>query len=177
MVRDAAELAALYDAKASAEEDAADALLPAVPVKRSGDVLGRVLLVKGMPGEADRAKSESLAGPDGEAARAALEALEVPTGSMLAVVSRPDGAGTPALGARRRLARYLEAADPAIAIALDALAADDLAVAAGVPALPFGEAVEHRGRVLLAVDGLEASLGDDARKKRVWRQFRGLTTR
>lgn len=179
MVRDTAGLAALrdlYAAKATAELDAADEVLPAIPVKRTGDDLGRVLLVKGEPGSGDLAAGAALAGADGEAARAALTALGVPVDSLLAVVSRPAGSATPLDAAHRRLARYLEAADPALAIALDALAADDLAAAAGVPALPFGEAVECRGRVLLAVDGLEASLSDEKRKRRVWRQFRALET-
>ena len=42
--------------------------------------------------------------------------------------------------------------------------------------LSFGVPAHVRGRVLLAVDGLEASLADEARKKRVWEQFRGLRT-
>jgi hypothetical protein len=178
MVRDAQDvrLRRLYDAKALAEEDAADAVLGAAPeVRRSGDVLGRVLLVKGEPGEADLAAGEALAGADGEAARSALDALGVDTASILAIVSRPVRGATPVLAAAR-VARYVEAADPELVVALDDVAQDDLQRAFGLKVLPFGEPLTLRGRVLLAVDGLETSLADEARKKRVWAQFRALKT-
>jgi hypothetical protein len=178
MVRGAAvdDLRALYDVKACAEEDAADALLAEVPVHRTGDVRGRVLLLKGEPGEADTAAGEALAGADGEAARAALDALGVDTGSVLAIVTRPSPDVEPEFTAAR-VARYLEAADPAIAVALDEVARDDLARAVGLAALLFGEPKTLDGRVLLAVDGLEASLADAARKRRVWTHFRALATK
>jgi hypothetical protein len=173
--RDVADLAALYAAKAAAEEDAADALLPDLPVRRAGDPDALVLLVKGEPGTFDLEAGEALAGPDHEAVRAALEALEVDAGSLLAVVSRPVEDATPE-AITRRLALYLEACDPALAIALDAVAAEDLAAAAGLRSLMFGDPAHIRGRVLLAVDGLEASLADEERKKRVWAQLRSLKT-
>lgn len=163
----------LHLAKAQAEQDAADAALPGIAVLASGDPLGRVLLVKGEPGAADLAAGEALAGADGDAARAALEALGIPTASVLAVVTRP-AAATTADAARMRLAIYLESADPGLVVALDATAADDLAAAAGLRALPFGKPEHVRGRVLLAVDGLEASLADETRKRRVWGQLQGL---
>ena len=170
------ELAALYAAKAAAEEAAADALLAGLRVRSSGVPDARVMLVKGEPGKADLRAGEALAGPDREAARSALEALAVDAGSLLAVVSRPtpDAAADAIV---RRLALHLEACDPALAVALDAAAAEDLAAAAGVRSLPFGEIAHVRGRTLLAVDGLEASLADDARKRRVWAQFKGLKPR
>lgn len=177
MVRDPeplAELRALYAAKATAEEDAADALLPSLPVRRSGDPLARVLLLKGEPGPADLSAGEALAGADGDAARAALDALSLPVGSVLAVVTRPSAEVTPDL-AVGRLAIYLEACDPEVAVALDGIAAEDLAAAVGMRALPFGEPGRVRGRVVLAVDGLEASLEDEARKRRVWSQLKVLT--
>ncbi|HEY3318041.1 MAG TPA: hypothetical protein VGK50_06430 [Coriobacteriia bacterium] len=177
MVRDADELEdlrRLYAAKAQAEQQAADALVPGIRVLASGEATARVLLVKGDPGEADLAAGEALAGPDGDAALAALAALGVGTASVLALVTRP-APGTSADAAVERLARYLESADPAVAVALDGVAAGDLAAAAGLAGLPFGSSVLAHGRVLLAVDGLEASLADEARKKRVWAQFRGLT--
>lgn len=177
MVRDAGEIAALralYGAASSAEEDAADALLPGLPVKRRGEPAARVLLLKGEPGAADVAAGSALDGPDGDAARSALEALGVPLdGGVLAIVTRP-AAGTSAAIASERVARYLEAADPQVALALDDTARDDLAAAAGLRSLPFGELRRVRGRMLLAVDGLEASLVDDERKKRVWAQLKAL---
>jgi hypothetical protein len=168
-----AELRALYLAKAKAEQDDADALLPTLRVLSGGDPLARVLLVKGVPGLADVAAGEALAGADGDAARAALQALGVGTSSVLAVVTRA-AAGARGDPAVERLGRYLESADPGIAIALDEVAAADLAAAAGLGSLVFGEAVRVHGRLLLAVDGLEASLADEARKKRVWKQLGAL---
>jgi hypothetical protein len=169
---DARALQALYDAKALAEERGADALLPGA-VRSDGDLQARVLLLKGEPSAADVSAGRALAGPDRDAAVAALTALGIDTASVLAVCSRP-GAGGAADGAAPRLARYLEAADPALAVALDAAAAADLAAAAGLPALPFGEPVSVQGRTLLAVDGLEASLADEGRKRAVWAQFKAL---
>jgi hypothetical protein len=158
------ELRGLYVAKAVAEEDAADALLGTeLRVRRGGDPLGRVLLLKGEPGEADVASGEALAGGDGDAARAALDALDVETESVLAVVTRPSREADPVLAAAR-VARYLEAADPALVVALDEVAQDDLQRAIGLKLLPFGEPAVVAGRTLLAVDGLEASLADEARK-------------
>lgn len=180
MVREAADdvaaLAALYAGKAAAEEAAADALVGGAPVRSAGEPDARLLLVKGELGASDLEAGEALAGPDREAALAALAALQVDAGSFLAVASRPV-AGAAAKAVVRRLALYLEACDPGLAIAVDATAAEDLARAAGLPALPFGEPAHVRGRTLLAVDGLEASLGDEDRKKRVWAQFRGLGTK
>ena len=48
------------------------------------------------------------------------------------------------------------------------------AEAAGLPALLFGDPVVLNGRTLLAVDGLEESLDDPARKRRVWQHFQSL---
>jgi hypothetical protein len=178
-VDEAASLAALYAAAASAEEDAADALLPAVPVARTGAPGARLLLVKGAPGPEDERAGAGPAGPDADAVLKALARL-VEEGAwpampddVLGVVTRP-AAGTAAGLAAARLARYLEAADPALAVALDETAAADLAVAAGLRALPFGEPAVVAGRTLLAVDGMEASLSDPERKKRVWAQLKSL---
>jgi hypothetical protein len=63
-----------------------------------------------------------------------------------------------------------------LAVALDAHAAEDLGLAFGVK-MAFGEPVMQQGRTLLAVDGLEASLDDPARKACVWRQFKALDVR
>jgi hypothetical protein len=92
---------------------------------------------------------------------------------VIGLVTRPS-ADAPRELVVRRVALYLEACDPAVVIALDREAGDDLAEAVGLPALRFGEPEHVRGRVLLAVDGLEASLADAARKKRVWAQLRSL---
>jgi hypothetical protein len=56
-------------------------------------------------------------------------------------------------------------------VALDARAAEDLAAAFDLPRLAFGVETCTAGRRLVALDGLEASLGDTASKRRVWEQI------
>lgn len=167
---DQAALRALYARKAAAELEAAE--VPGGAVRWSGDPLAEVALVKGRPGEADVETGRVLAGPDGEAARKALSALGLDE-AWFAACSRPDGAAPDEAGLRE-LSASIEAVDPRVVIALDADAAEDLAAAAGLPRLRFGVPVERDGRTYLAVAGLEASLGDEVRKRRVWRQFRSL---
>jgi hypothetical protein len=166
--------ATAYLAKVGVELDAADALLggAAGAVRRSGASGSRVLLVKGAPGPEDVAAGFALAGRDGDAARSALAALGIDATDALALCSRPTP-GIDAAVRAQRLARYLAASDPEVVIALDTEAAEELSAAVGAR-LAFGKPVERHGRVLLAVDGLEASLDDPGRKKRVWAQFKGL---
>lgn len=163
-----------FVAKATSELDAADALLgdAARAVHRSGEPGSRVLLVKGEPGAEDLVAGTALAGRDREAARSALGALDIDAADALAVCSR-SVAGADAAARGERLSRYLAASDPEVVVAIDREAAEDLGRAAGVR-LAFGKPVQVRGRTLLAVDGLEASLDDSARKRRVWAQFKAL---
>ena len=73
---EAARIDALYRAKARAEVDVAEALVPGANVVRGqGDLLADVLLVKGEPGAGDMAKKRALAGDDGAAIGKALDAL------------------------------------------------------------------------------------------------------
>jgi hypothetical protein len=170
---DAARLARLYAAKVKAELKRADEAL-GVPVRVSGagEMLASVVLVKGVPDAAERAARRALAGPDGEAAGKALEALGFEAGDSWAVVSRPADAPAPAHA--RRLELIVEAVDPRLVIALDDEAAEDLAAAFGLGALPAGQPVTARGRTLGAVGGLAASLGDAAAKARVWVRFKAV---
>jgi hypothetical protein len=172
-VTKAEELQALYEAKASAELTAADGLVPgSEAVRCDGYVLARTMLVKGRAGDEDVRSGRALAGRDGSAAEKALEALEIDPGSVFATISRSgDEADEGRLG---RLALQIEAVDPERVIALDAEAAEDVASVAELDGLPFGEPVAWRGRTLLAVDGLERSLGSEEAKLEVWRQFKGL---
>ena len=112
----------------------------------------------------------ALAGADAEAIARSLEALGLPA-VTLAVVTRPPGGRAPRGDAVRRL---VEACDPTWVVALDASAAEDAAAALGVHRLAFGRPRSVLGRVWLAVDGLEASLADPARKRAVWAQLRTL---
>lgn len=169
---DAASLRTLFEAKARAEIASADALAPGsdvVPV--TGALLAHIALVKGLPGPAEVAGGAALSGPDGKAAARALAALGYQPGSTFAIVSRVE----PGIAEERRTERLrlaLEAVDPRLIVALDAEAAQDVSLAFGIAPLGFGKPVRILGRTVVAVDGLEASLTDQSRKQRVWRQFR-----
>jgi uracil-DNA glycosylase len=165
----------LYRAKARVEVAQADVLIDgADAVACQGDELADVVLVKGEPGEADRTAGRALAGADGDAAAKALDALGLPR-TRFALCSRPTAADARARARRVRL--IIEAVDPRVVIALDGAAGEDLAAAFSLSTLIPGTPVGVLGRELLVVDGLEASLTDEGRKRRVWRQFQSLAHR
>jgi uracil-DNA glycosylase len=165
-------IAEIYSAKARAELARADALLPgSEAVAGKGDPFARVVLVKGVPGPEDERAGTAMAGPDGEAAAKALGALGLDSGGVFCTCSRPVDGGDPD-AVIERLAWIVEAVDPDVVLALDAEAAHDLARAVGVEELRFGEPSRRHGRAVLAVEGLEASLDDEARKARVWGQLK-----
>ncbi|MCE5191793.1 MAG: hypothetical protein LLG08_08560 [Actinomycetia bacterium] len=166
------DIAAVCAAKARAELAAADKRVDA-PIRWSGSVFPTVVLVKGEPGPAELAGGSALSGADGEAATKALEALGV-AGPTWSTVSRPRTPGD-ATSVGLRLREQICAVDPAVVIALDSTARDDVVAAFGLSVLPFGEPIAVLGVVLLAVDGLEQSLTDEARKRTVWKQLQGLT--
>jgi hypothetical protein len=166
------DIRAAFGGKVAAEVAAADALAPgsdAVPAR--GNPLARVLVLKGLPGPAEASGGPAVSGADGEAIVKALVALGYGEDDAFYSLTRPD----PSILADRRVARVgalLEAVDPLVVVALDAEAAEDISAAVGervVPASPR----EVMGRRYVAVDGLEASLGDERRKRRVWRQLQG----
>ena len=167
----AEQVRALFETRAKAELAAADSLAPGSDiVAYSGALLAAVALVKGLPGPAEASGGAALSGADGEAARKALVALGWADDAIFATLSRPEP-GLPAEQRGDRLRMQLEAVDPALVVALDAEAAADLAEAFGVPVPAFGAEMRVLGRRIVAVDGLEASLGDAGRKKRVWTQL------
>lgn len=161
---------ALFAEKAAAELAAADRSAPgsdAVPWR--GDSMADVFVVKGLPGPAEAAGGAAVSGADGDAADKALGALGHDMSRSFFTLSRPEpGIDPEARSIRLRM--QIEAVDPQLVVALDAEAAEDLARAFGVR-LPLGQERRAVGRRMLAVDGLEASLADPARKKRVWRQL------
>ena len=162
---------ALFEARARTELAAADALAPGSDVVAwSGALLAEIALVKGLPGPAEASGGAALSGADGEAARKALTALGWADDAIFCTLSRPEP-GLPAEQRGDRLRLQLEAVDPALVLALDAEAAADLAEAFGIAQPAFGAEVRVLGRRIVAVDGLEASLGESARKKRVWSQL------
>lgn len=169
----------LYAAKSAEELRIAASLVPEADcVPDRGPADARVLLVKGCAGPAEASGLPALVGPDGQAAAAALEALGFDPESVYATVSRPgadpepDGASARAHGARLRAT--IEAVDPFAVVALDAAAAQDVAIAFDMSSVDFGVVRRVNGRSILAVDGLEASLYDDHRKRVVWAQLRSL---
>jgi len=171
----AAALRALHEARVAAELAAADAMLPgsdATPSK--GDPFAAIVVVKGLPGPAEASGKPALSGADGEAARKALDALRWDDASVFFILSRPGAAPDQASRAAR-VRRQIEAVDPELVLAVDAEAAHDTAVAFGLSSLGFDEVVRAGGRRFVACDGLEASLGDPARKRRVWAQLKRVT--
>lgn len=174
---DSAAIEKLFAAKVRAELEESDRLAPGADVFRwSGDVFAEVVLVKGDPGPAEVAGGAALSGPDGEAARKALAALGFDPESAFATVARPEPSIGDAL-LRRRLKMQVETVDPYAVVALDSTAAREIALAFDLSSLPFGVEVFSDGRVFVSVDGLEASLGDESARRRVWNQFRALKPR
>jgi hypothetical protein len=180
-VAPAASLRESFEAKASAELAAADAIVPGSSrVAGHGSLLATIVLLKGEPGEEDRAAGRALAGPDGEAADKALAALGIdPAGAwrMCTRASAPGGAkGGPSdpEARARRVELAVEAVDPDLVLALDPEAGEDLARAFRLAGLAPGRPVSARGRTLGAVSGLAASLGDEGAKARVWAEIRAV---
>ncbi len=164
----------LYESKARAELAEADGLASGADViASSGSLIAQVALVKGLPGPAEAAGGAALSGPDGVAADSALSALGYDHSAAFKTLSRPE----PGLGREQRVTRLryvLEAVDAFAIVALDAEAAEDVRDAFGIDRLAFGRPVRAAGRTIVAVDGLEASLADAERKRRVWRQLQSL---
>lgn len=158
--------------KARAELAAADAQVPGSDlVAWSGALLAHVALVKGLPGPAEVAGGAALSGPDGEAVEKALLALGWPEGSWFATVSRSEPDADAGLIASR-LRLQLEAVDPLVVVALDGIAAGDVAAAFELPQPPTpGRPTVFMGRRFVAVQSFEDSLGDPARKRAAWRQL------
>lgn len=169
---DALRIDTLYREKVRAEIAEAEALVPGDPAVRSqGDELADVLLAKGEPGAGERAHGRALAGEDGVAIGKALDALGLPE-ARFAVCTRVGAAGRDARVRRLRL--LVETVDPAVIIALDTVAAEDVAAALGAARLSAGKPVRVQGRTVLALDDFEGSLGDEGRKRQAWKALKSL---
>ena len=172
---DEAAVRAAFETRARAELAAADAAAPGSDVVAwRGALLAQVAVVKGLPGPSEASGNPAVSGPDGDAAVKALERLGWARDDVFFTLSRPE----PGLAAEQRgdrLRLQLEAVDPELVLALDSEAADDVALAFGTPKPAWGTAVRVLGRRIVAVDGLEASLDDQARKARIWAQLRAAT--
>lgn len=173
----AEELRGIYRGKTAAELVAADKMAPGSDaIACSGDLFAEVFVAKGEPGPAEASGGAALSGPDGEAVRKALAALGFDPASVFATIVRPEaGIDEPLL--RARLHFQVEAIDPWLVLALDAVAAADLAAVFDLGRLPFGKRVANSGRQFVAVDGLEAALVDVRAKRRVWGQLQACEPR
>ena len=168
----AEEICATYSARARAELLAADALAPGADVVSwRGNTFAQVAVVKGLPGPAEASGGAALSGVDGDAAVKALVALGYAEEYIFFTISRPSpGIGIPRLALRLRA--QIEAVDPSLILAIDREAAADVAAGFGVESPAFGQETWVLGRRIVAVDGLEASLSEPARKRRVWEQLK-----
>ncbi len=168
----AEQICALHEARARAELAAADALAPGADgVAWRGALLAQVAVVKGLPGPAEASGGEAFSGSDGEAATKALAALGYGEGELFFTLSRPVPQMDPERVASRIRAQ-IEAVDASLVLAVDGEAAADVAAAFGISQPAWGKAVRILGRRIVAVDGLEASLNQPARKRRVWEQLK-----
>lgn len=168
---EASRLDGLYRAKARAEiADAEKHARPTGGVRGQGDVLAEVLLVKGEPGSDDLRTKRALSGDDGAAIGKALDALGLPKERYAFCTASADA--RPKRLERVRL--LTEAIEPAAVVLLDAVAAADFAEAYEAPEPTPGALVTIGGRAVVATEDFEASLGDDAAKRRAWRQLQPL---
>lgn len=168
------ELGEIFRARLQAELARADSELPgADAIRSSGEPSAPLLLVKGEPGPAEAGGGLALGGEDGAAVAKALDALGRDPQATYAVLSRPV-TGAPEDRVAARLRHIIETCDPLWVVALDIEAAEDIARALGSTQARPGAPQKALGRSVLALEGLEASLTDDALKRRVWEQLQPL---
>lgn len=166
----ASEIRRLYERKVADELAKADAIVPGSDlIHWRGDLLATVAVLKGAPGPSEACGGAAVSGADGTAAVAGLEALGHDPSAIFYALTRPVDGSRGDLVLRVRL--LVEAIDAPLVLALDPLAASDIAEAFALAPLRPGETVQSGGRSFVALDGLEAALADDTAKKRVWRQM------
>ena len=101
----------------------------------------------------------------------ALAALGYAEDALFFTLSRPV-AGEDEERRAARLRAQIEAVDPSLVLAVDDEAIADVAAAFGIDRPAWGSEARVLGRRIVAVDGLEASLTEPARKRRVWNQMK-----
>lgn len=169
-----ARLSSVYRARLERELERADAVVPgSTSIRSQGDPSAPILAVKGSPGPAELGGGIVLAGADGDAWGKAIEALGWDRGDSYAVISRPI-VDAPAQSVSDRLRHIIEACDPVWVVALDDQAAADVASSLDASTLRVGQKIRIKGRNVLALAGLEASLTDEDLKRRVWGQMKPL---
>lgn len=166
------ELRGLHAARTAAEMATADRLCPGSDVNgHGGEATARVLVIKGLPGPTEAAGGVALSGPDGDAVRKALSTLGWSSDDVFCALS----AAIPECSddkRARRLRAIVETVDPELVLLLDEVAGADFSLGYEIDPVTFGEEMRVHGRRVVAVDGLERSLGDEQSKRRVWNQLR-----
>ena len=163
-------LIALIQAKALAELGDAAGLLGSPRPWRGEPFSALAFVVSGLSEEAGAA--EPLRGAPGEAADKAAAALGVDPANVFVVASRRGGASDEERS--HGLALAIEAADPRVVIALDGLAAADLAAAFGAEPMDVGVPVRALGRVLGWAGEFAESLAGTAAKAPVWNAMKTI---
>ncbi|MCL4553564.1 MAG: hypothetical protein M1617_07130 [Actinobacteria bacterium] len=172
-VPEAPDLEGIYAAKIHADLMEAEQILGlAGDGYFAGSMFAQVMLAKGIPGPAESAGGSPLSGADGEAIGKALTALGFDAAKSFKTLTRPFGSAHPDDAVASRLRLQIEAVDPFWIIALDRIAAADVALALGIDVPDFGRPIHIRDRVVHAVDGFEEALSDESRKRVIWGQLR-----
>ncbi|MDI6713208.1 MAG: hypothetical protein QMD96_08225 [Anaerosomatales bacterium] len=162
-------------AKVAADVERAESVVGGSPrIASSSPAYCAALVVKGRLSREDEAAGRAFAGPDGEAVRKALAALGVPGEPFLAVTRPTAKANEDLEAAARRICELAHAVEAEIVLALDPVAADDVARAFGLQELKPGEPVDVPGFRLLATNDFAAALADERAKRAVWRQLKAL---
>ena len=141
----------------------------------TGNQLGVILAVKGIPGAAESAGLPAFSGVDGAALEKAFVALGWGQQCWLGVMLRPSGA--PRLDAME-LRRLIEIVDPLVVVSLDEFARLTLiesfsSTETGLLASFLASSTEMvLGRRFVSIDGFEASLADAQKKQLAWAQLK-----
>lgn len=154
------DLRSIYSARAAFELEAAAALLPGSSDGADGDPFSRSIVASAAP----------LDGRVLDAATKALVALGF--GPVFTLVTRPVPGPDSAVAARVEM--VVEAVDPVLVVALDAVAAADAAAAFGAAPPPADGSSRVRGRLLASVAGFADSLDDERAKRRAWNRFKAI---
>lgn len=142
----------------------------------NGPMDAQTLVFKGQLGPSETAGGVAVSGADRSAILAALDRLGWDSGRVFFAWAPLCADQDPAARAAR-LVGIVEAIDPELVVALDADATGEVATALGIAQPGFGRIHEPRGRTFIGVDGLEASLTDEVRKRRVWSQLKAARRR
>jgi len=170
-------MGAAFAHKSRIELTSAERLAPLCgQVPSRGPLDAQTVVFKGQLGPTESSGGSAVGGSDGAAVEAALERLGWDRDRVFFAVAPVCADQLPDERAAR-ITGIIEAVDPELVVTLDADAAAEVGVALGVPKPHFGRSSEVRGRSFVAVDGLEASLADETRKRRVWTQFKAARRR